>query len=118
MIGHSHGGWLAIKNTLALANEVSVDALFSSDPISRVYCRPPAITGCTGFPQDITKDNQEEVKGTTGYWLNAWQSQTFYLHSGPSGSADDNMKISAGHTAMDNHVDLWAKIDAKVTERL
>ena len=118
LVGHSHGGWLSLQNTLALAEEVTIDGLFSTDPISRVHCNPPAITGCTVFPQDIDEAKQISIKGATGYWLNTWQTSTFYLRSGPAKHADENIKINASHSSMDIHKSLWDKIQEKVTENL
>lgn len=109
LIGHSYGGWLAMK--LASAAEImGLEGLFTIDPISRVHCSVSRPLGCTAAPQDFDSDARDRIAQVSGRWINFWQNRTLYLHSSIIPEANANQQIDAGHTAIDNHAAVWSTI--------
>ncbi len=110
LAGHSYGGWLALKAGLALADDVKVEGLFSIDPISRPNCTFANPAECTQAPSDITHAQRLMLSERTDHWLNFYENQTFYLHSGPMPEADENIQVATGHTGMDTHTNVWTRL--------
>ena len=107
LIGQSHGGWTAMYAALSLPAG-SVAHLITIDPISMVDCSSVSFiassssslffgsnpqVGCTSAPKDFTTADYTYLHNTVGYWLNAWQDQFSFLHSGPIEAASENMDI-------------------------
>jgi hypothetical protein len=92
LIGHSHGGWMALKLATRLPAAIDVRALVTLDPISPLHCSvanafsmligsPPP--GCTQAPPDIDPAAQLEITKRVGVWQHYYQTQFSRLHSGP-----------------------------------
>ena len=109
-IGHSHGGWQALKLALQLDGQVYFDKLVTIDPISRVNCRPPNITGCLRAPRDISECEYQKISSSVGKWSNYYQIRTPYLHSSPIASASENIELSLDHFKIDNSAEIWRQI--------
>jgi pimeloyl-ACP methyl ester carboxylesterase len=131
-VGHSWGGWLALKTTLALAalpagTRPTVALLGTIDPISGAECRPKRMAEtlweyifghltprpeCTRAPQDLAK--------WEGRWLNFYQTQARHLHSGPAGARDEFRVVIPGypestdsfgpHLEIDSRPEVWDQI--------
>jgi hypothetical protein len=104
VIGHSHGGWTAGKliEALAVAGETEpvVDLLVTLDPISYAACQAEQIRAalgiahvggislgpCTRAPADL---HAPVIARLSERWLNYYQDQCAYLHSGPMPSASN-----------------------------
>jgi pimeloyl-ACP methyl ester carboxylesterase len=106
-LGHSYGGWLSMKALLALAEEDSLNSLFTVDPISRVDCSFTQPQGCLSAPRDITAPQRQILSKRTGTWKNFFQTQTSYLHSSAIPEADANLELATTHTRMDTDATVW-----------
>ena len=109
-VGHSHGGWWALKLALQLADQIHFDRLVTIDPISRVTCRPPNISGCLGAPHDISEPEYQQIAASVGKWSNYYQSRTPYLHSSAIPSASENIELPIDHLKIDNSAEVWRQI--------
>ena len=83
VIGHSHGGWMAMRATLCLGH---IDGLFTMEPVSAAQCdirhyfrnrtrklkifkrRQRIVAGCRRAPQDL--DHQAILSASSGNWTN------------------------------------------------
>jgi len=110
LIGHSHGGWLSLKTAIALVEERNIAGLFSLDPISRINCNPGRLAGCLEPPRDIPTADYEKVAAGTDLWRNFYQSQTFYLRSGPIDQADSNTRLRTSHQQLDVDPAVWQSV--------
>jgi pimeloyl-ACP methyl ester carboxylesterase len=110
--GHSYGGWLAMKTTLAL--ESDIDGLVTIDPISRVNCTFTFPFGCTTSPTDIAEDDRELLAERTNSWENFYQTRTGYLHATPIAQADANTELMVGHTQIESEVAVWSTFARQV----
>lgn len=109
LVGHSYGGWFAIKTAMALQGLVPVVNLASIDPISTKLCIPSSMKRviirslfgrgeltdpeCTRAPQDLIEDAAARPP-TFYHWQNFYQVQARNLHSGPMEVANENIRIS------------------------
>ena len=109
-VGHSHGGWWALKLALQLSDQIHFDRLVTIDPISRVTCRPPNITGCLGAPHDISEAEYQKIAASVGKWSNYYQSRTPYLHSSAIPSASENIELPVDHLKIDNSAEVWQQV--------
>ena len=109
-VGHSHGGWWALKLALQLADQIHFDRLVTIDPISRVTCRPPNIMGCLGAPRDISESEYQQIAESVGKWSNYYQSRTPYLHSSAIPGASENIELPIDHLKIDNSAEVWRQI--------
>lgn len=114
LMGHSYGGWLAMKTALALGQGAAVAGLFTIDPISPVTCTFTRPEGCTAAPSDVTGAQRDLLAAQTGNWTNFYQTSTFYLHSSVINQADENQHIDAEHTAIDTDRQVWNTIGAEI----
>jgi hypothetical protein len=99
IVGQSHGGWTAGKLVERLAaatggRERVVDLLVTLDPISYEQCQTADIKSaasvagfsgvafgpCTTAPMDLSPGT---IARATERWLNYYQTQCAFLHSGP-----------------------------------
>lgn len=114
VVGHSHGGWLAMQIVEALRQPVSDGFLATIDPISFVECNPATyadailLTGpegpwvgwdrlapCRQAPGDFSGRDVERIRSRlpAESWKHYYQTHFFPLHSGeiangPSFSSD------------------------------
>lgn len=110
IMGHSYGGWLAMKSAIVLGNKRSFAGVVTIDPISRVNCSYDRPIGCQESPQDIDSSSRRFINEKSDHWINLYQTKTWYLHASPYKEADKNEKISASHTAIDTHSRTWEVI--------
>jgi len=110
--GHSYGGWLALQ--VALGARQPVEALTSIDPISRATCSFTSPFGCMSFPSDVTAAQRAELKRKTGRWVNFYQTQTWYLHSGAAAEADANVQLAVPHVGIETDGNVWGEIGEQV----
>jgi hypothetical protein len=103
LIGHSHGGWLAMQVAEAMRSPLSHGYLATIDPISFVECNAATfadaisslITGWTGAwgqlapcqraPGDFQRQNLERIRTNLDGqpWKHYYQQHFHPLHSGP-----------------------------------
>jgi hypothetical protein len=99
IIGHSHGGWLAMKTALDLAGPApeghpapTLASLITVDPISATLCsrdvflRRPLRTklACMQAPGDFTQADLDAIGGAAVLgWKNFYQDVGLRLRSGP-----------------------------------
>lgn len=95
IIGHSHGGWLALQVALRLPVDVQLAYLVTLDPISLLYCGPlefasiapaeaigdPHSLDCQRFPRDVDESQQASIAKRSLGWLGYHQAQTMKLRS-------------------------------------
>ena len=96
IIGHSYGGWTAMKLMLALDPSIKVHRLITLDPISRDNCslqqfakNAEAIIdnassnsrGCSIAPEDFTATELAAIAAKTEKWVNYYQTTGIFLHS-------------------------------------
>ena len=105
LIGHSYGGWAAMKLAQSLVPNVKIRALVGIDPISGKTCKPeqfidsilkrPA-TGCTEAPSDITSSDRISLASRIQIWLNLYQLESRLLHSGVIANAENSLRKYPG----------------------
>ena len=105
-------GWLVLKT--AIQADYEIDMVYSNDPISRVNCSFNTPGGCTERPSDITTAEYESISQKSEIFSNYYQTKTFYLHSSEISEADSNVKLSLGHTSMDDAEVFWTDFGDKV----
>lgn len=114
VIGHSYGGWLAMKlvdahSSLDSSRDTdSVKALFTIDPISKNLCSFTSPRGCFSAPEDFDTAARGRIKDTTGIWVNPWQDTTVYLHSSAITQADRNPKFDLAHNSIPESEVIWS----------
>jgi hypothetical protein len=108
--GHSYGGWLSLKVSLALTSVLGVYDLHTIDPISRENCSVLTPFACQEFPSDITNRARQDIADQSSRWVNYFQTESSMLHSGSTSQADVNYKISASHTEIDTRNEVWDRI--------
>jgi len=131
LIGHSHGGWLAMHLAATLADSVQIKHIETIDPISYVECTRDTIVDwgsgpnpvCLRAPADIDGPAREQIADRSGRWLNSYQTQSVFLHSTAIPEADENVRLRMtvdmpfgmdAHSDMDNDSRIWTKISAAV----
>ncbi len=93
LVGHSYGGWTAMDTVLNLDPEYKVGGLVTLDPISHADCSPTdflnatfgaggAAEGCIRAPEDFGAVGITKIGERSTTWLNYYQTQLSYLHSG------------------------------------
>ena len=97
IVGHSMGGWLAMRAILEIVAEVTVNGLVTIDPISPPNCNPATyvrllsslnpddLTGCRQAPSDFSENDLSAIKRRLkpGGWKHFYQTNFLPLHSGP-----------------------------------
>lgn len=112
IIGHSYGGWLAINvaaKVIELGSEI--DSLVTIDPISRADCTYTNWSNCFGAPVDVPIETMANVRQKSKSWVNYFQTQTYYLHSGRIPFAHRNEQLESSHYDIDTHEVIWSQID-------
>lgn len=113
-IGHSYGGWLAMKTIAAMGMQQRVATLFTLDPISANECSRPFMPGCRRAPTDFGAEQLEMIAASTGEWINMYQRITPYLMSDKIPYADVNECRFLKHGQMDTDPKVWAVIRGKL----
>jgi hypothetical protein len=116
LIGHSYGGWLAMKTVYELAGDLEFTGLFTIDPISRKTCNYESPLGCISAPEDIIPFQRTKIRRKTQKWLNFYQSETWYLHSSHILQAHANFIIPKPHTDIDTEESVWLRIKNTVLQ--
>ena len=84
VIGHSYGGWSAIKFVSLLSDKWNFSGLITIDPISRVNCAPndfinhvlnSPTKGCIESPKDFDSQTLQRIAAGTKKWQNFYQTQ-------------------------------------------
>jgi pimeloyl-ACP methyl ester carboxylesterase len=104
-VGHSYGGWAAMKLAMTLDPQVKVGALVGVDAISSKNCLPSQfldsllkrpVPGCTEAPSDITSIERINLAQKVRIWLNLYQLDSRLLHSGAIANAENSMRRYPG----------------------
>ncbi|NBQ52526.1 MAG: hypothetical protein EBU49_02940 [Proteobacteria bacterium] len=112
IIGHSYGGWIAMKIAERFTSKSGqVAGLITIDAISRKGCTYSNWSNCLAAPQDFSKESLDEVKTNTRHWANFYQTTTPYLHSGSIAQADVNLELQASHFTIDTNEAVWRHAD-------
>ncbi|MEY4632147.1 MAG: hypothetical protein RIQ81_2267 [Pseudomonadota bacterium] len=111
IVGHSYGGWMAMKLAVMLSGRLPLNGLITVDPISRIKCTYSDWDGCFSAPQDINPEERMRIKDGTDAWSNFYQTNTPYLHSGKIEQADENEKVDSDHFDIDTHERVWRRLD-------
>lgn len=92
IVGHSYGGWTAMKLVQNLNPKATLNTLVTIDPISRENCRPralienltlegPGVRGCNEAPSDFDGKAIDMIARRAGSWYNYYQTSAVKLHS-------------------------------------
>ncbi len=89
LVGHSYGAWTAMDVALKLPPGVKLKGLVTLDPISHEDCVTndviasgfEPVPGCTRAPTDFGQEKIQSLSESTE-WLNYYQEQVSFLHSG------------------------------------
>jgi hypothetical protein len=109
IIGHSYGGWRAIKLAASpfLAARMSAPVtLVSVDPVSKVNCPRLREPGCRAAPSDFTPEESGYLHTKTR-WLNAYQTHGVLLNSGMLTAAHANVEVVSNHIAIQTDRTVW-----------
>lgn len=121
IIGHSYGGWTAMKLALNLTPKATLSTLVTIDPISKQTCTPRVFlnatntkdtnTGChraPGSPEFSQQDLEKIAKRSNGFWYNYYQTDAKLLHSSAIGltllKEDQEVKYAKNDGKMDAHI--------------
>ena len=112
IMGHSYGGWLAMKLLEGWGGDPNlVGTIDTIDPISKVTCSFSQPAGCIIAPQDIKIPQRVHIAGVSKIWVNTWQNNTFYLHSSLITEADINKRVlDLDHYTVATDDGLWEDI--------
>lgn len=117
VIGHSHGGWRAIKlaaSPYLAANLPLPITLVSIDPVSRMTCLKLREPGCREAPSDLSWDELRYLN-TRVRWLNAYQDNGLLLKSSAIAAAHANIPVVSNHVAIQTDVTVWQALVSWVT---
>jgi pimeloyl-ACP methyl ester carboxylesterase len=112
-IGHSYGGWLAMKTLLSFSDDARTlprTTLFTIDPISRRTCSASRWLGCSSAPTDISESEYAQLGSKVDHWVNFFQRRTPVVRSSAVKGAQRNVELGVGHTSIDNHPRVWGSI--------
>ncbi len=112
IIGHSYGGWIAMK----IAERFSTGSgqlagLITIDAISRTGCTYSNWSNCVTAPKDFSPASLDGVRANTRHWANFYQTTTPYLHSSSIAQADLNLELQASHFTIDTNEAVWRHAD-------
>ena len=115
VVGHSYGGWLALKTVETFEGNPSIiKSLYSIDAISKRLCFFNNPAECVSAPRDILARGRKKINENTKVWVNPWQRRTFFLHSSAIPQADENPLFELDHWSMDTEAAIWADMDKRV----
>jgi hypothetical protein len=119
VIGHSAGGWLAMKVAAspALAAMPVKITLVTIDPVSRINCQRLRDDGCREAPTDFSPMEMAQLDIRTE-WFNAWQRPGILLGSAPIPPADVNVEFNSTHPRIVKEPAVWAAISQFLTGQL
>jgi pimeloyl-ACP methyl ester carboxylesterase len=105
VIGHSYGGWTAMKLAPLLDPKAKLVAMVTLDPISKTDCTPQGVVsavlsgasqpGCQRAPTDLSVADLDKIKPQAP-WQNYYQTNFDLLHSGPIKQASNVVKSYSG----------------------
>ncbi len=131
-VGHSYGGWLAMKAATNLSNQLTINGLATLDPISVESCnilkaiRSPyqliraVYKGCVRAPDDV---NYGLISLHVDWWDNFYQDNSRLLHSSAIDKANNhfldysyNRVLSPfkAHMAVDSDDRAWERFSEKL----
>ncbi len=139
LVGHSYGGWYALRLAERLMQSRKLDRLFTVDPISPVRCTPIALgsvilnraglinganPGCAGsFGSADLGLFAFGAPQAIGWWTHLYQQDVFsVLHSAPFPGADQNVWYSHpdpvdavnGHINMGKDARMWQALISSI----
>ncbi|MBM4252802.1 MAG: alpha/beta hydrolase [Deltaproteobacteria bacterium] len=111
VIGHSYGGWAAMKFISLLSASWNFEGLITIDPISRVTCTPEAFVsqvfnrapGCVDSPKDFDDTTMRYIAQLAKKWQNFYQAKDPWLRSAPISGAE-NILVNFDGAADKAHV--------------
>jgi hypothetical protein len=109
IIGHSYGGWRAMKlaaSPLLAAYMRAPITLVSIDAVSKVNCPRLREPGCRGAPSDFSPEESGYLNTKTR-WLNAYQTRGVLLNSGMLTAAHANVEVVSNHIAIQTDRTVW-----------
>lgn len=123
VIGHSYGGWAAIKAAAELVHDYPIDYLASIDPISTTLCPPSAYLdnsqpypSCTVAPEDLTEEFAA-LRQAGVHWVQFFQDRYEFIRSTPIEQASRNVYLTypnlsdfwawQAHALMDGDARVW-----------
>jgi hypothetical protein len=116
IIGHSYGGWLAMKLVESYKGQPDkIKSLYSIDPISRKLCFFNNPEYCMSAPKDILAAGRQHINDVTKLWVNPWQKKTFFLHSSVIPQADENPQYDIEHYDLDNSEAIWTDMKGRIS---
>lgn len=121
VIGHSHGGWLAMQLVEAFRKPITAGYLVTNDPISFVECNASTYADaifsvfgawertapCRRAPGDFTGADIRKIRENLNgnQWKHYWQQHFVALHSGEiPGGPDTSMDMSPFFSLMSGGV--------------
>ena len=124
LIGHSYGGWTAMKVAQNLTPKATLNTLVTIDAISRKNCHPrefvkalekgQPFSGCAEAPSDFNTQEIEAIaKRANGSWYNYYQTSAVMLHSSAFNSAavkNEEVKYTPKDPKVESHI-LFLKDD-------
>lgn len=113
VVGYSFGGWLSMNTVAKLG--IPVTAYITIDPISRDRCRTWKPLGCQEAPK-LTDRDRSRIADLTGYWLNYYQRNTWYLRSSRIPEADRNVQLEEDHYSIEVEPSVWDAIQKFLEE--
>lgn len=137
LLGHSYGGYLAMRLALALPESLKPRYLATVDPISLVGCPASsfvqslamsersgseAVAGCVSAPHDL-RPSYDNIAGSVDYWENFYQDNFGYLHSEDIPVAEANYRVTIGrnhasaHWLIADDTRVWRTINRSVLSR-
>lgn len=131
VIGHSYGGWAAIKAAAALVHDVDIAYLATIDPVSVVGCPPSAYLEadepfgpCTESPVDLAADFTT-IRDAGVPWVQFYQDRYKFIRSTPIADATRNVFLTypnltdfwawQAHALMDGDQRVWTEITADMS---
>jgi len=120
VVGHSHGGWLAMRIIESMRKPLVNGYLATLDPISFVECNASTfaeaialtvflpgvawnrLAPCRRAPGDISNLTLRQIRSIIpeGSWRNYYQTNFIPLHSGPMNGPDHSMDMSPFFSVM------------------
>ncbi len=124
LVGHSYGGWTAMKLAPLLDPQFKLHVMVTLDPISKVECTPQGFIdvlfsgipqpGCVRAPRDISQPNLDKIKPAKP-WVNYYQTNYNLLHSSP---IDQVKNIQKSYTGPDFEPHLGFIRDPKLFQEI
>jgi hypothetical protein len=124
LVGHSYGGWTAMKLAPLLDPKFKLEVMVTLDPISKVECTPQGFIdvlvsgapqpGCLRAPRDISQAVIDKIKPEKP-WVNYYQTDFNLLHSSPINQVKNVKKSYTGpgfepHLGFITDADLFQEI--------